>query len=233
MSAYYSGTYTGSSVVNPLAASLPDTTTNQTTSTVGVRFGSQLGLGYRINEKYRVGVAGGFTQIAATGAAMDDVQLRAGMGSIGKLGPVNVAGEFRYYAPISAMAQRLQSKGTFQLRQNFSAALGKSRWSASMLVIESVKALPSYKDQTTLSVYAGPQITYQLNPKVQLWALLETSAAHVAGQGVAGAIDDIEPGLSWDILPNLTFTPYLDLKTATGVTLNTTSVNANLTWSFL
>jgi len=102
-----------------------------------------------------------------------------------------------------------------------------------MLVIESAKILPDYRGRTTLSVYAGPQVTYQLSPKIQLWTLLETSAAHVAGQGVIASLDDIEPGLSWDILPNFTFTPYLDLKTATGITLNTTSVNANLTRSFL
>jgi hypothetical protein len=233
MSAYYSGTYTGSSVVNPLANSLPDTQSNQTTSATKVRFGNQVGLGYRLNSNYRLGFAGGFTQVVDTGANVDDIQFRAGTGSLTKLGPVNVAGEVRYYAPLSQAAQSLESRGTLQLRQNLSMTIGNSRWSTNMLVIESAKILPDYTGRTTFSVYAGPQVTYQLTPKIQLWTLFETSAAHINGQGVIAALDDIEPGLSWDILPNLTFTPYLDLKTATGITLNTTSVNANLTWSFL
>jgi len=233
LSAYYSGTYAGSSIVNPLESSFPNTDTDSPTSDSGVQLSHQVGTGYKVNDKFRLGLAVGATQTASVGASIDDPQIRASFGKLAKIGALDIAGEARYYAPLSESSQALKSMGAIQLRQNLNLAFGKSRLSASMLLKETTKILPTYKNQVTVSGYAGPQLAYQLNPKVQLWALLETSAAHISGTGLTAAVDDIEPGVSWDILPNLTFTPYLDLKIATGMTLNTTSVNANLTWSFL
>lgn len=233
ISSYYSGTYAGSSIVNPLASTFPDTATDSPTSAAGVQLSHQVGVGYRLNERVRFGIAGGITQTSSVGAVIDDPQIRASLGSLVKAGPLSVAGEARYYIPASTFSQSIGSMGAIQLRQNLNLAFAKSRFSASMLLKETTKILPTYKNQVTVSGYAGPQLAYQLNPKVQLWALLETSAAHISGTGLTASVDDFEPGVSWDILPNLTFTPYLDLKIATGMTLNTTSVNANLTWSFL
>jgi hypothetical protein len=44
---------------------------------------------------------------------------------------------------------------------------------------------------------------------------------------------DIEPGVSWDVLPNLNFNPYLSMQTSGAVGLKTTSVGMMLSWRMI
>ena len=44
---------------------------------------------------------------------------------------------------------------------------------------------------------------------------------------------DLQPGLSWDITPNLNFNPFLDLKTGGNVNLDSTSMVFTLSWKLI
>jgi hypothetical protein len=191
----------------------------------------QLLVGYKLTDRVTLKAADSVKQTIGSAATVTNPSIRASMSKLGSIGPVSASGELRYYIP--ANEGYTKSYGTLQARQSLSASFGKSRFSSSMLVKETASLLPDYKGKGTLSLYAGPQIEYQLSPKVQLWGLLETGAAHTVGKGVTAQIDDFEPGLNIEITPSVSLTPYIDIPVASGVSLNKTTINALISWTIL
>ena len=233
MIASYAGVYIGSSVVNPLDSHQPDTTTDASVGSSGVFVDHGVLLGYRLTDRFSLRVAGGARQTAGAGFSVADPSLRANMARLATFGPATLNAEVRYSIPVTQANAYAGHYGTVQLRQAIAMPFGKSRFSATMFLRETTTLRSDYAGQQTLGVYAGPQLEYQVGPTVQLWGILEASASHVAGAGFSGQIDDFEPGLSWDITPTLSFSPFLDIKLATAPSINTTSVNAMLIWSLL
>jgi len=233
MIASYAGVYIGSSLINPLDSHQPDAATDASIGKAGVFVDHGVVLGYRLTDRFSLRAAGGARQTAGVGFTVADPSLRANMARIATIGPATINAELRYIIPATKPNAYAGHYGTVQLRQAVAIPFGKSRFSATLYLRETTAILSDYKGQATLSLYGGPQLEYQIAPTVQLWGILESSAAHVAGSGFSGQFDDFEPGLSWDITPTVSFSPFLDIKMATAPSINTTSVNAMLVWSLL
>jgi hypothetical protein len=75
----------------------------------------------------------------------------------------------------------------------------------------------------------------QVTPKLQAWLLFEYLGTARTGKALLkmAPYTDLEPGLTWQINKQVSFTPYLDLKTSNRVALDTTTINANVTLSAL
>ena len=233
MIASYAGVYIGSSLINPLDSHQPDAATDASIGKAGVFVDHGVVLGYRLTDRFSLRVAGGARQTAGVGFTVADPSLRANMARIATIGPATINAELRYMIPATKPNAYAGHYGTVQLRQAVAIPFGKSRFSATLYLRETTAILSDYKGQATLSLYGGPQLEYQIAPTVQLWGILESSAAHVAGSGFSGQFDDFEPGLSWDITPTVSFSPFLDIKLATAPSINTTSINAMLVWTLL
>ena len=84
--------------------------------------------------------------------------------------------------------------------------------------------------------YLAPEFIYQATPKVALTLLYEMGASHQFGKVPSFLTNDgtdLQPGVSWDIMPNLNLNPYLNILTGGKITLASTSVGMFLSWTML
>jgi len=65
-----------------------------------------------------------------------------------------------------------------------------------------------------LDLYLAPNLFYQLTPSLGLNVLTEVAVSHLKSRNFSDWIDpnfDLEPGLAWDVFPNLNVNPYIHI----------------------
>ncbi|OFZ74047.1 MAG: hypothetical protein A3K03_13115 [Bdellovibrionales bacterium RIFOXYD1_FULL_44_7] len=87
-----------------------------------------------------------------------------------------------------------------------------------------------------LELYFGPNFNFQIKKNLALSILYEMGASHIFGDDFFSLINDgtdLQPGVLWEVTPNLLLNPYLTLYTGDRVTLTSTSFGMTLSWQLL
>jgi hypothetical protein len=87
-----------------------------------------------------------------------------------------------------------------------------------------------------LEMYLGPNINYQITPKLLATVLYEMRASHIYGAKV-GVLNndgtDLQPGVTWEMTPKFMINPYLNLLTGGKINLKTTTIGLMANWNLL
>lgn len=151
-------------------------------------------------------------------------------------GGLNLALDGRFYAPVSQSSRK--NEQTLSLRSTQYLKYTTGRWT---LLSTTYARHYARGAETPVSweFYAGPEVDFQITPTLSASMLYEMLTVHhkasngFTSQFEEGAGTDLEPGLSWDITPSISFSPYLNINTGGRVSWDTTSINFLLTASIL
>lgn len=233
--------YFGASITQPGSSKAPD---RDNLEAGPVRMENGVLAGYRIDKNQSLGAGVFFNQVLYgdekdTGTNILDAQVRYTHGSIYKKGGFNLGTQIRLYAPTSTLSQNNDLLTQARWYGLASYEMPKSRFS---FELTTMLRQYLYTNNATAAAqpfaprfmaYVGPQVNYQVSPKVKAWLLVEELgvSSMKGGTFALGADGDIEPGITWDVSDRVSFSPYLDIKThgAKNFTVDTTSINANLT----
>ncbi len=173
-----------------------------------------------------------------------DPQLRATNGNIYTKGNFSLGTQMRVYLGVTEGSIKKNMLTNLRWYQFYSLEVPGSRWSVSAVTYlrqyiygdSAVAGTP----RKTFEFYAGPQVNYQVTQNTRLWLLFEYTGTQFNSTSFfslrrpddadRGPGTDAEFGATWDINSKLSLTPYIDVKTADRVALDTTTINANLTY---
>ena len=174
------------------------------------------------------------SSLATQKFTMLDPQVRLSNGKIYSKGNCSLGTELRANIGLSDASVAATRKGDLRWFQFVNYDIN-SRWSLGLTTFLRGFAYEQRADDAPLFyVYAGPQVSYSFNDKIQAALLFEYGGLHSRQSGfLATDGTDIEPSVNFQFTPKLSFTPYLDIKTSDRMALDTTTVNANITYRAL
>jgi hypothetical protein len=241
----------GGSVKDPGSDFLPSDYSQQGPGHTFIR--NSIGVGYKISPDLVLGVT---PRIEYVPSARDyrwaDSYLRLMAPKLVDRGNFSMIGDIRLYAPL-ARGPRLNGEGMsvmthFVPNYNFPG----TKWSINANLYHqwyarTDRTAPDFatafaKNEWTSEIYIGPSINYQLTPTVALSVLYEFDSVHVANDDFfsyysdsssSNGYTDLEPGISWDITPNVNLNPFLNLYPGSKFNLETANVNVVLGVKFL
>lgn len=235
-----SADYFGQALTDLASTSMPDATSGvrDTTSPVFVELAAIPG--------YKVGdwILGGaavvrYTPVTASDTDSNfvpsDLQLRVTNGTLYSKGAYSLGTQLRIYMGTTDIAAKSKTLiHNLRWYQFQSLELPGSRWSFNLVTILRPYFFSSEpaKPRTNMSYYAGPQVNYQLSENVQAWGLFEYMGSHAQGDPMLKLTPatDLEFGANFTLSKKLTVTPYIDIKTSDRVSLDTTTIQANVTY---
>jgi len=231
--ASYAGVFQGPSVLQPGSLNSPDGDTMSGGGPIVLK--NYASIGYRLSPNVTIAPVAYWT-FASKGAGankdgvlttLKDPYLKVSLANLYKGSILNYSADVRYAAPVSDASVAAKSLGYLRTTQNIGVDIPNSRLS---LGVTGMAILTAYANSsakfTNLALYAGPNMNFQATPNLAVTVLYELPATLTAGSGIKSDGTDLEPGLSWDITPRVNFSPFLDLKTSTGIKMETTSLNA-------
>lgn len=195
----------------------------------------QVKVAYKLNSSWKAAMAADLNYVPIMG---HDITLLDPSVSIsnGKLlsaanGNFTVSSDLRAYAPTSTGSQAKNQITQLRTNNSFKFQIPNSRWSLGVdTTLRAYLFSTGAKDgdsRSSFRAYAGPNISYQISPKLSAGFLLEGELAHRLGtRGLSpkGSMD-FEPGLSWDVTDNVNVTPFLNLYPTEGVNMRNTTLN--------
>lgn len=167
---------------------------------------------------------------------IQDPFLMVSHNSILRLGNLNLYGDLRVHIPATTVSQQNNLLVGLQSFQVLSYGVGESRF---VLGLNSSIRTNFYGSQgwgTDLEVYVSPNIRYQVSPTVGVAVAYEVQASHLKGvqpYRLTSDGTDIQPGVTWDILPNVTVNPFLTFQTGGKMSFKTTSLGMFLSWGLV
>jgi hypothetical protein len=117
--------------------------------------------------------------------------------------------------------------------QNQNYQFGTSRFSASVTTIEQAFIYTDFKGKSLLNLIAYPAMAYQLNPKIALTAGGTLFSGLTAGAGFSAPAVDVDLGGDLTITDTLTISPSINLQPQAGISLETSTINAFVSWRLL
>jgi len=226
----YVGIYTGGSLSKPGQSFSPDTDGNPD-PTMPQQMENLLGVFYKLSPTAKVGAQAHFfySPVDNKNITMMDPLLQINDSALIVSGNFKLGGYTRAYLPATAEStdkgRILQMR--FFLNPNYDVP--GTRISLGAYSYAQPAAFKSSGTGTTFLGYLGPYVNYQLTPTVAISALYEMAASHKKNKDGFTDLDnagtDFEPGVSWDITPNLTLNPYLNIYTGNRITSDNTSIN--------
>ena len=148
----------------------------------------------------------------------------------------NLYADIRWHIPVSNFSRESDLRTGIQTYQVASYTIPSSRFTFGAYVSERVNFYGRRGNGNDFELYLGPNVNYQLSPKVALTMLYEATASHALGDPAFQFNNDgtdLEPGVSWDITQNLNFNPYLNFYTGGKVNLRSTAVGALIAWRLI
>ncbi len=172
-----------------------------------------------------------------------DPQLRVTNGAIYTKGNYSLGTQLRVYMGVTDASRAAGMITNLRWYQFQSLEFPGSRWSLSMVtyIRPYIWSASVAKNRKSMEIYAGPQVNYQVNENLRGWLLFEYTGEQINNAGFftlrspndlgnRGPYTDLELGASWNISQKLSLTPYIDMKTSDRVALDTTTINANITY---
>jgi hypothetical protein len=174
--------------------------------------------------------------------AFEDSYIRLQAPKLISRGAFNMLGDLRVYLPTAAYQQNNGEVFGIQTRVVPSWVIPNSRFTLAMVLYHQwtshsskVDTVDAYaKNAWDSEIYAGPNISYQMTPTLALTALYELDGVQLANTPFGSYISDtrsfngytdFEPGLSWDVSPNVNISPFLNMYPGSDFSLDTTSIN--------
>ncbi len=169
---------------------------------------------------------------------------------------LNLDVNLRTYAPLTDASQQNNMVTAFRTNQILSYEVPGTRLTVgtySYLRYDFFSSANAHNMDNTLSpegtlsarpdelfIYVAPNATYQLSSKVQAtlwWDFVQAHKKYGAGGLISNDSaesndQDIQPGINWDITPNVSFNPYLNIYPS-NPTLSATSIQAILSAKLL
>lgn len=242
LSATYFGVYRGGPLsrpgysLQPGVDGVPDPTSPQSTE-------NYINMGYKLDKDTIVGVSTHFyyTPLGVPQAHGDPVEMLDPALMFSKanwisLGDFKVKGMFFVTLPMSKFDYLRRHEQVMSVSPTFNATYDIPRYKLTLALYGYVTAYlggsASIGPYRTYKVYAAPNVNYQFAKTVgaTLWVDL-FQVTRATGTPFISGMDnyavDIEPGINWDILPNLSFNPMLNIYPS-NMTMNATSLQAVL-----
>ncbi len=160
-----------------------------------------------------------------------DPSVRWNNSSVLKVGNFNLGTEFRAYVPVYAGWEGTSHITHLRAYGFLSYEIPNSRFGLAMTALARQYL---YSDPDAAAgkwaqrFYVGPEVSYQISPTVSAWLLFEANTERRMSANFV-PVNDIEPGITWNVTPNITFSPFLDIPTHKRVAFDTTTINASLT----
>jgi len=195
----------------------------------------------RFNQTLRASEEEGAVTRNANIQMLNDPWIKLKQSKIASFAGVNFGGSVRAYVPTSQLSQDVglivgsRASGTFSYDvPKTKLSLGLETFVQHALFNSSDREVRIKKNRPHYSVYANPNVTYQLTEKLALIGLYEIQSGHRAksrGMEMDFMFSDIEAGVSWDVTKKINLSPVLNVKTGPGETMNlkTTSMNLYVT----
>jgi hypothetical protein len=160
---------------------------------------------------------------------LNDAYLRLKANKILARGEFTLDADLRAYVPTNEANRAKKEVGSLRSTQYFTWQPAGSRFSAGTYsYIRGYAWGTDVAGNRSLRAYLGPHVNYQILPNLSAELLYEMVGFTKTG---GSAFDwynegtDLEPSLAWDVTPNITIIPYLDIKTGGRVAADTTSMN--------
>lgn len=201
--------------------------------------------GYKFNDRISGTVAVPFmvTPIDGWKFTMEDISLRASMRKLLSAGNLGMSADLRAYLPTSTSSQNKNMITGIRSTQNTTYDIGTTNLTLGLVTFERINFFAGDRllgktgnpTQTMYEIYFGPNVNYQITPTLGANLLLEADVSWKKGNQFdqTALATDLEPGLSWDITPNLNFNPYVNIFPFDNAGWNNTTVNFYLTAKFL
>ncbi len=128
-------------------------------------------------------------------------------------GPVTLAGDFRFYIPVSNGA--IASNRIFGIRNTLSASYtvpGTRFTLGTDTILRGRFYAAGTGESESLLAYLSPNATYQITPTLAATLFAEFAATSQAKTGLldmANGGSAVGPGISWDITPSVNVNPFL------------------------
>ena len=158
---------------------------------------------------------------------MKDPAFKIGDKKLWTLGGVTDNADLRIFAPTSAAAVKGKEITAFQTLHIVSYDVPHSRLSLGTYFVAKLSLYQDGGSGKAFQLYLGPNASYQLSKTVQATLLYEVNAKHMYGSNV-GFWDmsrdgtDLEPGINWDITPNFSINPFLNINSGGKVSMDST-----------
>lgn len=197
-----------------------------------------LNLGYNITN-----------EVAVTGSAfwlwqpvmkqqmqLQDPFVRVSHNSIWSTDQFNLYGDLRFHFPVTTVSRENQLHFGVQSVQVLTYAVPGSRVTLGTYGSVRVNSFGGQGYGRDLELYIAPNVAYQVSPTVALTVLYELQNGHYFGDPALPIVhdgSDLEPGVSWDISPNLMVNPYLHIPIGKQTSLSSTSFGMMLNFILL
>jgi hypothetical protein len=169
--------------------------------------------------------------------AIDDSYVRIMNPKLVSHGNFNVSGDLRLYMPTSQASRTTGQSASVTTQFIPSYNFPGTRWSIGAILRQQSYSHYSWANSNAMDTdaYAGPNVNYQITPKLAAGILYEFEAVHYYGTGAFNFTTqnasnpgimtptDVEPNISWDITPNINFNPFLNMYPGGKFSLDTTS----------
>jgi hypothetical protein len=149
---------------------------------------------------------------------------------------LNLYGDARAHFGVTDASRQADMIGAFENFNYLTWEVNHSRFLAALRVKERYNIYGRHGVGSDVEFYLAPEAQYRLSSKVALTLLYEMGASHNYGDQVSYFTNDgtdLEPGVSWDVLPSLNLNPYLNINTGGKITAASTSVGMFLNWAVL
>jgi hypothetical protein len=236
--------YFGASVSDPGGLNSPSDTEQDGGQADRVFIRNMPSIGYYLNPNLLVGAVTRVDLFPThqVDYGFEDSYLRLQSPKLINNGAFNMVGDLRVYLPTAAYQQANGEVFGIQTRIVPSYVVPNSRFTLAMVLFhqwtdhsDKVDTVDSYaKNAWDSEVYLGPNISYQMTPTLALTALYEFDAVQLANTPMGTYVSnttsgngytDFEPGLSWDVTPNVNISPFLNMYPGSNLSLDTTSIN--------
>ena len=145
-------------------------------------------------------------------------------------------GDARFHAPVTTESRAADLLAGVQAFMIATYQVPGSRFTWGSYLSARYNVFGSQGTGNDTILYAGPNLAYQLSPKLALTTLYEMGASHIyKDKNFALNNDgtDLEPGLKWDLTKTVSVNPYLNFFTGNKMNLTSTSLGMTLSWQLL
>ena len=201
-------------------------------------FKNFLGLGYNVSDA--VAVSGTFQwtwqPVMRHEAQVQDPFLKVSHNSIFQVDSLNLYGDLRVHLPVSHISRDNELLFGVQSVQALSYSLPEANLLLGLVGSVRANRFGSRGFGNDLELYVAPNLNFQIRDTLALTLLYEIYASHGYGArafSFAGDGTDLEPGLAWDLTPQLTFNPYLHIPLSGSVNLNSMTFGMMMNWALI
>jgi hypothetical protein len=234
----YLGLFTGGSLSNPGGSYSPGTDGKPNPATPQ-QVENYVSASYKISDTLKVGPRAHFyySPVQAKNITMFDPLLQITSTDLYSRGNFKLSGYARAYIPVTAESTDAgrQIQLRFLLNPNYD--IPHTRFTTGFYAYAQPASFSRFSEKnTTFTAYLAPYLNYQLTRTVSITSLYEMAAVRAQRQGDLTSFNnggtDFEPGVNWDVSPNISINPYLNIYTGNQISMDSTSINMLIVGKF-